>query len=202
MLAGYPALGRFFMLPAGLWCVVGAVGAAWVVEAARAPGARMLVAAGLALAALPFVFVRAEHSAQEFADATGRAKLESQLIGAVERTEPALRACGGPAMPARLAWMKGAVAWELDVPLDHVRGVRTWGSRRYLQRLSDADQRPLPWPSERRVVRVGPAVTHGSGFLDPFANARLRIPGTSETVAAANGRWRVVEHTCRRARSS
>lgn len=202
MLAGYPALGRFFMLPAGLWCVVGAVGAAWLVEAARAPRARILVATGLALAALPFVFVRAEHSAQEFADATGRAQLESQLIGAVERTEPALRACGGPAMPARLAWMKGAVAWELDVPLDHVRGVRTWGSRKYLQRLSDADQRPPPWPSERRVVRVGPAVAHGSGFLDPFANARLRIPGRPETVAASYGRWRVVEHTCRRVRSS
>jgi len=202
MLAGYPALGRFFTLPAGLWCVVGAAGAVWLVGAAREPRSRVLVATALALAALPFVFVRAEHSAQEFADATGRARLESQLIDAVERTEPALRACGGPAMPARLTWMKGAVAWELGVPLDRVRGVRTWGSRTYLARLSDADARPLPWPSEQRVVRVGPGVTHGSGFLDPFANARLRIPGAPETVAAADGRWRVVELSCGRPRSS
>ena len=202
MLAGYPALGRFFMLPAGLWCVVGAVGAVWLVAAAREPRSRVLVATALAIVALPFVLVRGEHSAQEFADATGRAELESQLMGAVERTEPALRACGGPAMPSRLTWMKGAVAWELGVPLDRVHAVRTWGSRTYLQRLSDSDARPLPWPTEQRVVRVGPAVTHGSGFLDPFANARLRIPGTPETVAAADGRWRVVEHSCGRARSS
>jgi hypothetical protein len=202
MLAGYPALGRFFMLPAGIWCVVGAVGAVWLVDAAPEPRARIAVAVALALVALPFVFVRAEGSAQEFADATGRARLEAQLMGAVERSEPALRACGGPAMPARLTWMKGAVAWELDLPLSAVHPVRTWGSRRYLQRLSDSDERPPPLPSQQSVVTVGPAATHGSGFLDPFANARLRIPGTGETVAAADGRWRVLEHTCGRSRSA
>ena len=202
MLAGYPALGRFFMLPAGIWCVVGAVGAVWLVRAAPEPRARVPVAVALAVVALPFVLIRAEGSAQEFADATGRARLESQLMAAVGRTEPALRACGGPGMPARLTWMKGAVAWELDLPLSAVHPVRTWGSRRYLQRLSDADERPPPLLTAQSVVTVGAAVTRDSGFLDPFGNARLRIPGRRETVASTDGRWRVLEQTCRRSRSS
>ena len=94
------------------------------------------------------------------------------------------------------------MAWELDLPLHAVHSVRTWGSRTYLQRLSDFDERPPPLPARQSVVTVGPAVTHGSGFLDPFANAHLRLAGTSETVAAADGRWRVLEHACGRARSS
>jgi hypothetical protein len=199
---GYPALGRFFMLPAGLWCVVGATGVVWLAETAREPRGRALAATALALLSVPFVLVRAERSAQEFADATDRAKLESQLLAAVDRTAPALRACGGPAMPARLTWMKGAVAWELDVPLQSVHAARTWGSRGYLQSLSDSDERPLPWPSEHRVVTLGPAASRGSAFLDPFADARLRIPGGGESVAASAGRWRVMERECGRSRSS
>jgi hypothetical protein len=200
MLAGYPALARFFMLPAALWCVVGAAGAVWLAQTVRAQRSRVAVVAGTALAivALPFVGVRADHSVQEFADSIDRAELESQMLAAVDAAGPGLRTCGGPAMPSRLTWMKGAVAWKLDLPLESVHAVRTWGSRVYLQRLSDSDQHPLPWPSAGRVVRVGPAALRGSGFLDPFANARLRMRGLNETVAASAGRWRVVEHPCGR----
>ena len=99
-------------------------------------------------------------------------------------------------MPSRLTWMKGAVAWELDLPLDSVHAVRTWGSRVYLQRLSDSDERPLPWPSARRVVRVGPAAPAAPG-----SSTRSRTPASgcgarTETVAASAGRWRVVEQPC------
>jgi hypothetical protein len=201
MFAGYPALGRFFMLPAALWCLVAAAGVVWLAETARSPRARLAAAAGLAALALPLAGVRAQHSVQEFSDAMDRAQLESQLLAAVDSAGPALRTCGGPALPSRLTWMKGAVAWKLGLPLDRVHPVRTWGSRAYLQRLSDSDERPLPWPSASRVVRVGPAALHGSAFLDPFANARLRMPGLGETVAASAGRWRVVEHPCGRMRS-
>jgi hypothetical protein len=203
MLAGYPALGRFFILPAALWLMVCAAGAVWLAESAREERGRLkqLAAAALAVAALPFVAVRAEHSVQELADSIDRAQLESQLLAAVDSAGPTLRACGGPAMPARLTWMKGAVAWKLDVPLARVHAVRTWGSRTYLQRLSDSDERPLPWPSAGRVVTVGRAAVHGSGFLDPFANARLRMPGLDSIVAARAGRWRVVEHPCGRMRA-
>lgn len=200
MLAGYPALGRFFMLPAALWCVVGAAGAVWLAETVRAQRSRLAAVAvtALAIVALPFVGVRADHSVREFADSIDRAELESQLVAVVDAAGSGLRTCGGPTMPSRLTWMKGAVAWQLDLPLDRVHAVRTWGSRVYLQRLSDSDERPLPWPSARHMITVGPAALHGSGFLDPFGNARLRMRGLDETVAASAGRWRVVEHPCGR----
>jgi hypothetical protein len=203
MLAGYPALGRFFILPAALWLMVCAAGAVWLVQGAREERGRLrpAAAAALAVAALPFVTIRAEHSVQELADSIDRARLETQLLAAVDAAGSTLRTCGGPGMPARLTWMKGAVAWKLDVPLDSVHAVRTWGSRTYLQRLSDSDERPPPWPSAGRVITVGPAAVHGSGFLDPFANARLRMPGLDSTVAARAGRWRVVEHPCGRMRA-
>jgi hypothetical protein len=190
MAAGYPARPRFYMLPAGLWCVVGAVGAMWLAEAARGPGWRPAVALAAVLVALPAVLVRAEHSLLELADASTRARLESDLVAAVDRAAPALRACGGPMLPARLTWMKGAVAWRLDVPLRAVHAVRTAGTSGYLGRLSDPDNRPLPRLSADRTVTVSPSA-RGSAFLDPFANARLRIPGGERTVTA-DGPWRVV----------
>jgi hypothetical protein len=120
-----------------------------------------------------------------------RAQLETQLEAAVDRTAPELRSCAGPMLPARLDWMKGAVAWELDVPLDDVRIVRTPGTAGYLARLSDPDNRPLPWLTDSRSVTVTrPA--RGAAFLDPFGDARVTAPG-AERILAADGRWRVVE---------
>jgi hypothetical protein len=191
MAAGYPAEPRFFTLPAGLWCVVGAVGALWLVEELTRPRARLAAAAALALVAAPITFARAEHSLREYDASADRATIESELLSAVEETEPALRACGGPMMPARLTWMKGAVAWELDVPLSRVHAVRTFGDRPYLERMSEPDDGPLPWLSDRHAVTIRPA-SHGSAFLDPFADARLRMPGRETTVAEA-GPWSVVK---------
>jgi hypothetical protein len=189
--AGYPAEPRFFALPAGLWCVVGAVGVVWLVEELARPRARLAVAAALAVVGAPAMLDRAEHSLREYDASADRATTESQLVSAVEETEPALRACGGPMLPARLTWMKGAVAWELDLPLKRVHAVRTFGHRPYLERMSAPVGRGLPWLSERRAVTVLPAA-HGSAFLDPFADARLRMPGRETTVAQA-GPWRVIK---------
>jgi hypothetical protein len=176
-----------------LLTIVGAVGAVRVAAWARARGPRLrpALAAALVVAALPFVLVRADHSVRELADATDRAELESELTAAVDRTVPGLRFRGGPMLPARLTWMKGAVAWQLDVPLRDVHAVRTPGSSAYLERLSDPDNRPLPLLTARRAVTVTPSA-RGSVFLDPFAGARLLIPGTEQTVAA-DGPWRVVK---------
>jgi hypothetical protein len=196
MSVSYPAEPRFFMLPAGLWCVVGAAGSVWVVEAAREPRRRLTTAAAAAIAvlSLPLVIVRAEHSLREAGDAIGRAKLEWQLIGVVERTSSELGDCGGPMLPGRLTWMKGAVAWTLDLPLRDVHTVRT-SARPYLTLLSDPDNEPVPVPSGRGAVSIR-RQPRGRVLLDPFGAARLHFaagtPGRSETVASA-GRWSAVE---------
>ena len=125
MALGYPALSRFFVLPAGLWCIVGAVGAAWGLEAARSRPSRLAAAGALAVAAVAFVSVRAEGLVGEMRDAVERAELESELVTVVERTPPAERSCGRLLLPADLGWLKGEIAWRLDLPLRDVRAVRT-----------------------------------------------------------------------------
>jgi hypothetical protein len=57
--------------------------------------------------------------------------------------------------------------------------------------MSEPNDGPLPWLSDRHSVTVRPAA-HGSAFLDPFADARLRMPGRETTVAEA-GPWSVVK---------
>jgi hypothetical protein len=193
MAFGYPALSRFFVLPAGLWCIVGAVGAVWGLESLPGRPTRLAAAAVLAAVAVVFVPLRVTHLSGEMGDAVERAELESQLATVVERTPPALRACGRPVLPAHLSWMKGAVAWELDVPLRDIRMVRT-SAPAYVKLLGDPDGELRSWPSQRGAVRVR-SRPNASILLSPFGDARVRMRRRARarlaSVAVA-GPWRAL----------
>jgi hypothetical protein len=193
MAAGYPALSRFFVVPAGLWCIVGAVGAVWAVEVGRSRPLRLAVAGALALAAVAIVPPRAQRLAGELGDSMERAELESELATVIERTPPSLRACGRVALPGELGWTKGVVAWKLDMPLGDVRDLRT-SARAYVKRLADPDGE-LGSPLLRRVpvrVRWRP---NTAIFLSPFGDTSVRRIRRSRaplaTVATA-GPWRAL----------
>jgi hypothetical protein len=187
---GYPPEARFFALPAGLWCVVGAVGLVWLPRAVPSARLRPAFALGLALLVLPFAVARGHHSLDQGADAIDRAELEAQLRTVVDRARVDR---DEPMLPERLAWMKGEVAWQLDLPLRDVRQART-SEAIYLKRLGDPDTDPMPRFSTNAAISVRPA-REGELLLEPFGSSRIRLAhrggGRLETVARA-GRWRAL----------
>jgi hypothetical protein len=189
MFAGYPVTPRFFVLPASLVCVAGAAGAVYVVEAAAGRRARIAVAL-LALAALTAVVPRAVEMASEGRETVRRANLESHLRTAVEGARAQLRSCRNTFIPGGLAWTKGAVAWELDLPLRRVRRFNTY-SEDYIHRLNRGES--VPRLTSRSSVTVGAHHYRRFVLLSPFGAARMRLDGRPrarlETVASA-GEWR------------
>ncbi len=188
MLAGYPASARFFVLPASLICVLGAVGAVRVVEVATTRGARVSVAALVALAALPVVAVRGEAMAAEVGDSVQRARLEGGLARAIGRVGSSrLRACGVPVLPRGLGWLRGNVAWRLRLPMRRVRSVPTTGAA-YILALGKSGKGATP---HRVTVR-----TRRRRFvlLDPFAGSRLRVSSSKVDLDTATqaGTWRLL----------
>jgi hypothetical protein len=192
MLAGYPVSPRFFVLPAGLLCVVGAAGAVCLLAAPGGRRARVAVAALLALAALPAVALRVAQVATEGREAVTRANLEADLRTVVERARVRLRRCENPFLAGGLAWTKGVVAWNLDLPLRRIRGFRT-SALDHVERLSEPGNEPLPRLPPGVSVTVQAHRYRQFVFLSPFGPARIRLAGRPrarlETVASA-GPWR------------
>lgn len=123
--AGWPASPRFLMPAVAGACVLAGVGAVRAVHSAGTVRARRLgVAAVIMLALLTHVLPRAKTTAGQLAVAQRRAVLESDLRQAARAAAVPLRRCGAYALPADLGWLEGAVAWELDVPLERVGVVR------------------------------------------------------------------------------
>jgi hypothetical protein len=192
MLAGYPASGRYFFLPAGLVGLMGAVGIVRALEELRRPGVRLAALAALALVAGPGTVGRVTDLSDEVHASVTRARFETALRAAVDEAAPRLRRCNGVTLPSALSWTKGAVAWELDVPLRRVRGIRT-SVPRYLERLSEPGDEPLPSVPRGRTVTVGSG-RPSYALLDPFGGARVRPAGTSSprlVTVARSGPWRV-----------
>jgi len=188
MLAGYPASARFFVLPASLICVLGAVGAVRVAELAASRAARASAASLVALAVLPVVAVRSEAMAAEVGDSVQRARLEGGLATAIGRVGPArLRACGVPVLPRGLGWLRGSVAWRLRLPMRRVRSVPTTGAA-YILALGKSGEGARP---DRVTVH-----TRRRRFvlLDPFAGSRLRVSSSKVDLATATraGTWRLL----------
>jgi hypothetical protein len=186
MVAGYPALGRFFVLPAALICVLGAVGAVRAIRLVAAGRRRLALAAFAALAALPLTAVRIDRAAGEARDAVQRARLESALGDAISKGGGRrLRACGVAVLPRGLSWMRGVVAWRLELPLERVRSVRTSGEE-YLAALSDSGVGSIP-----REVTVRTRRRH-LVLLDPFGPAPVRVAGLDLDTATSAGTWRLL----------
>ena len=192
MLGGYPVSSRFFILPAGLLCIVGAAGAVLVLTAYRGRDARTAVAVLLALAALPAAALRAAEVVTKGRETVTRAELESDLRTVVERARVQLRRCGRPTLPAGLGWNKGVVAWKLDLPFRRLRGFRT-SNVDYIERLSEPGDEALPRLSSGTWVTVNARRYRRFVLLSPFGAARIRLAGRPrarlETVASA-GAWR------------
>jgi hypothetical protein len=190
---GYPALSRFFVLPAGLWCIVGAVGAVWLVEVLPSRAPRLAAAAALAGLALAVVPMRAQHVAGEMGDAMERAELESELVTVVDRTPPAVRDCGRLLLPGDLGWAKGVVAWQLGLPLSDVRGIHT-SANSYVKLLADPDGELRSRAPHRIAVRVR-SRPNASILFSPFGDAHVRMSrGTRQQLAtvATAGPWRAL----------
>jgi hypothetical protein len=186
MVAGYPALGRFFVLPSALICVLGAVGAVRAIRSVAAGRRRLAVATLVAVAALPVVAIRIDRAGGEAGDAVRRARVEAALGDAISEAGPRrLRACGVPVLPHGLSWMRGAVAWQLELPLEGVRSVRTTGDE-YLTELSSSGEGSAPREVTVRTRR------RRLVLLDPFGPIPVRVAGLDLDPAAWAGTWRLL----------
>ncbi len=191
MAGGYPAYPRFFDLPAGMLCVVGAAGAVRLVEAPRRTWLRAAAAAA-ALAVLALSLVpRAENAVTAAEKAARRARVESDLWDAVTRAGGAnLRRCGRAALPRGLRWTRGLVAWRLELPIRKIGKLKTSGDEQTLQRL----RRGLRQHPSRGTVTVQVPRKATVLFL-PYAETRLRLtrhhgPARTERLASF-GQWSV-----------
>jgi hypothetical protein len=127
--AGYPGAGRFLVLPLALVCLLGGVGAVWLVELGRGAAPRAAVALLMAALALPLVVGRADDLAAQAGHADAVANFQDELGVAFKRAAGrlALLRYGAPVLPAHLWWNAGALAWKLDIPLERVARI---GERR------------------------------------------------------------------------
>jgi hypothetical protein len=151
---------------------------------------RMVLAAALALALTPFLVERSADSVIEAKHALGRARLERDLNSTLIAVKGQMRRCDRPMIPRGLSWLKGAVAWQADLPLRKVR-TRGTGAVSFVRSLSDDPGLRL---SARDSVTVVP---HTVRFLlvVPFGDARIRIahhPRLRLQTAAAAGQWRAL----------
>lgn len=123
--AGWPGAPRFMIPAVAGSCVLAGVGASRAVQCAgSARVRRFALVAVLLLGSVPFVVPRAATGAGQLAVAERRALLESDLRASVRAAAEPLRRCSAYALPSDLGWLEGAVAWELNVPLERVRVVR------------------------------------------------------------------------------
>jgi hypothetical protein len=184
--ADYPASERFFVLPAALVCLLGAVGAVRLMDSRRtrryAPALVALLAAGLVLRGLV--------AGREALDSVHRARLEGDLTRAIDRAGPAsLRRCR-PLLPQGLSWVKGMVAYRLGVRPVVVKGVKT-SADHYVDLLARKHGNPVPARAPGRVrttlphTRLVLFVPFGDSLVVPTGQGRLR-------PLAHAGSWRVL----------
>lgn len=186
LLTGYPPSERFFVLPASLVCVLGAVGA---VRLVKMPQGRVLAPA-LVVALVVGLGARALYAGDAAGDSVRRAELQSDLGTAIQRAGPAaLRRCGRPLLPRGLTWVKGKVAFDLDVRPLRVRAART-SAPGYVDSLSASGEEELP-PRPPHSVRVWLPRRSAVLFL-PFGRSEIRLGRGRLRMLASAGPWRVM----------
>src|SRR3954451_1708896 len=149
-MTSYPPVGGYLVLPSALVCVLGAVGAVGLV---RTAGTARLAAAGVAAALIVGLVARGFTAGDQGVDAVRRARLEAQLRTAIDRAHPSLlRRCGVPFVPRGLGWIRGLVAFDLDLRPVAVRSTGP-SARGWVGSLSRSGEERLP-PRAPRTVRV------------------------------------------------
>lgn len=186
LLAGYPPSERFFVLPAALVSVVGAVGA---VRLVKMPTGRALAPALVATVMVALV-ARGVDAVDAAGDSVHRAELQRELGTAIRRAGPAaIRRCGAPVLPRGLIWVKGKVAYELDIRPLRVRAART-SAADYVEGLALSGEGALA-SRPPRTVRVWLRRRSGALLL-PFGHSTVRSGRGPLRMLAAAGRWRVM----------
>ncbi|HEX2233953.1 MAG TPA: hypothetical protein VHG69_11395 [Thermoleophilaceae bacterium] len=117
---GYPPTERVFLPLAGFVAVLAGVGAAQLVRAPAAPGVRAAMAAGLALACLPFAVQRAQLIPDQVEAAREVEDMQVDLRRAAREARPAAPRTAAVALPRHLMWARGVIAWEWDVPMRRI----------------------------------------------------------------------------------
>ena len=193
MAAGYPPSPRFFVIPAALVVLLGAVGVVRLLEAAPPPVPRAVVALAVLVVGVPTVVARVGHSVRAGKDTVTRARMESDLHRAEERAGGGrLRRCGFLAFPRHMAWTRGVVSWDLDVPLRQVHQLNT-SALGYVKRLSSLRKEGLP-ATPNGPVDIEEGVGARFVFFAPFGGAPVREAGSPVPLRALGraGRWRVL----------
>ena len=186
LFADYPASQRFFDLPAGLVCLLGAVGA---VGLARTPRVRRLVPVLIALVSAGLIMRGIEAGRVALASAQ-RARLESDLSLAIDRAGGARLHDCRPVLPQGLSWVKGLVAFRLGVRPVVVKGAPT-SARGYVDALARTGSKSVPAHPPRRVSVTLP---HSRLLLFvPFRGSRVVPTGIGRLRPLAYaGTWAVL----------
>jgi hypothetical protein len=121
---GYPASGRFLVAPEALLCTLAGAGAVSLVTAARGWPAATVAATCLLLAACAWPVIGRWPDVSGEASAAGpEAHLQAGLRAAVRPLRPLPRDGARLGLPVEYHWNRSAIAWELYLHLDAVRGV-------------------------------------------------------------------------------
>jgi hypothetical protein len=199
MALDYPPASRFFYVPSGALCVVGAAGLVLLVTQPRHRWVRASLGAA-AVAVLTVSLVPRVESVVEVAERSAtRAQIQWDLSLAVTRAGGAdLSRCGPAAIPRGFRWMKGMVSWRLEVPLREVHNLRTRGSRRLAKKLAHGIERRIGRGTGRGRRREAVGVALPSKrlvLLLPFKGVRIRTVGPRRRPRferlASYGQWLV-----------
>jgi hypothetical protein len=150
-LAGYPASPRYFVVPETVLCVAGAAGMVVALQAPHDTWIRVALA-GVAGASLWLALVpQVDFSRRLLRGSEARARGESDLATAIHQAgDERLSHCGTPRLPYGTGWIRGVVAWRLEVHTGDVHRVQLAHSHAFVARMAAG----LDPPPDVRIARV------------------------------------------------
>jgi hypothetical protein len=164
---GYPGDPRFVLVPVVIACVLGGVGASRLAGCLSQPSARLATWSVVAVACLAGWLTGARQITEHASGEPRNAQLYTDLVAAIDAAGgPTATRYGTPILePARMGWLKPAMAWHLKTPIRDVRA-------------------PMPGQTLNSPLVV---FTH-----DPVGYWSLYQPTPQTTVIASNRNWRVL----------
>lgn len=192
---GYAGLTRFLEPAGALVCVLGGIGAVRLTVGARSARLLITLRVLVALAALPFIALRAQGLGEDMAEARSQVAVQRELGVTVQRLggARAVLACGNPTASPTL---QTTLAWILGVATDRVESRRTPAI--VFDAATDpvaglSPGRPAPWGRRAEPVRALLTYGHWRVLLvgspaRPPAISRAAPCGPRATAAAGSAR--------------
>jgi hypothetical protein len=176
---GYPASGRFLVAPEALLCALAGGGAVAIVAAARRRPAAGVAAACLVLAAFAWPAIGRWPAVSGEASAAGpESRLQDGVRAAVRPLRPVARDGVRLGLPVEYHWTRSAIAWELDLHLDAVRGAPGAGAPHALVLIGPRAAKSVRRRAGWRVCTFRGRV-RGASELEPLLRACVRGRGLS-----------------------